>query len=85
MCAILVTLYRKNKEALERVLKRFTWMLLKLDISHKERLEKLGLFSPECWRFGVDLLEVYKMMRGLNGLNSQNLLSQAGNVKYPRP
>ena len=59
-------------EALERVQKRFTRMLPGMEgISHEERLEKLGLFSLERQRLRGDLIEVYKMMRGMDRVDSQ--------------
>ena len=56
-------------EALERVQKRFTRMLPRLEgISYEERLEKLGLFSLERRRLRGDLIEVYKIEgRGQSG------------------
>ena len=61
-------------EALERVQKRFTRMLPGMeDISYEERLEKLGLFSLERRRLRGDLIEVYKIMRGMDRVDSQKL------------
>eukprot|EP00061_Rhincodon_typus_P007698 g29660.t1 len=56
--------YRKDVEALQRVQKKFTRMLLELEgMNYKERLEKLWLFSLERWMLRGDLIEVYKIMR----------------------
>ena len=42
---------RKDIIKLERVQKRFTWMLPGLDgLSYKDMLDRLGLFSLECRR-----------------------------------
>ena len=66
--------YQKDVEALERVQKRFTRMLPGMEgISYEERLEKLGLFSLERRRLRGDLIEVYKIMRGMDRLDSQKL------------
>ena len=66
--------YRKDVEALERVQKRFTRMLPGLEgMSYKERLDKLGLFSLERRRLRGDLIEVYKIMRDIDRVDSQNL------------
>ena len=66
--------YQKDVEALERVQKRFTRMLAGMGgISYEERLEKLGLFSSERRRLRGNLIEVYKMMRGMDIVDSQKL------------
>ena len=58
-------------EALERVQKRFTRMLPGMEgISYEERLEKLGLFSLERWGLRGNLIEVYKIMRGMDRVDS---------------
>ena len=75
--------YQKDVEALERVQKRFTRMLPGMeDISYEERLEKLGLFSLERRRLREDLIEVYKIMRGMDRVGSQKLFPQGGRVNY---
>ena len=59
---------------MERVQKRFTRMLPGMEgISYEERLEKLGLFSLERRRLRGDLIEVYKIMRGMDRVDSQKL------------
>ena len=66
--------YQKDVEALERVQKRFTRMLPDMaGISYEERLEKLGLFSLERRRLRGNLIEVYKIMRGMDRVDSQKL------------
>ena len=66
--------YQKDMEALEGVQKRFTRMLPGMEgISYEERLEKLGLFSLEQRRLRGDLIEVYKIMRGMDRVDSQKL------------
>ena len=63
---------------LERVQKRFTRMLPGMEgISYEERLEKLGLFSLERRRLRGDLIEVYKIMRGMDRVDSQKLFPRA--------
>ena len=65
---------QKDEEALERVQKRFTRMLPGMEgISYEERLEKLGLFSLERRRLRGDMMEVYKIMRGMDRVDSQKL------------
>ena len=56
---------------MERVQKRFTRMLPGMEgISYEE---KLGLFSLERRRVRGDLIEVYKIMRGMDRVDSQML------------
>ena len=65
--------YQKDVEALERAQKRFSRMLPGMEgISYEERLEKCGLFSLERRRLRGDLIEVYKIMRGMDRVDSQN-------------
>jgi len=65
---------RKDVEALERVQRRFTRMLPGMEgRSYEERLRELGLFSLERRRMRADLIEVYKMIRGIDRVYSQRL------------
>ena len=54
--------------------KRFTRMLPGLEgMSYKERLDKPGLFSLEWRTLRGDLIEIYKILRGIVRVDSQNL------------
>lgn len=51
--------------------KRFHGKLFGLDnISYKERLDKLQLRSVECQRLDDNLMEVYKIMRDMDRVDS---------------
>eukprot|EP00061_Rhincodon_typus_P005166 g24374.t1 len=66
--------YRKVIIKLERVQKRFTRMLLGMEgLSYKERLDRLGFFSLEHGRLRGDLIEVYKIVRGIDRINGSFL------------
>ena len=61
--------YKMDIIKLERVQKRFTRMLPGLDgLSYKERLDRLRRFFLERRRLRGDLIEVYKIMRGIDQL-----------------
>jgi len=63
--------YRKDMKALERVQRRFTRMLLGLEgMPYEERLRELRFFSLERRWMRGDLIEVYKMMRSIDRLDS---------------
>ena len=50
-------------------------------LSYKEKLDRLGLFSREHRRLRGDLLEVYKIMRGLDQLDRQYFFPKVGECK----
>ena len=71
--------YKKDVEALERVQRRFTRMLPGMvGRSYEERLRDLRLFSLERRRLRGDLIETYKMIRGLDRVDSESLFPRMG-------
>ncbi|PLS49478.1 hypothetical protein CYV29_15670, partial [Carnobacterium maltaromaticum] len=71
--------YQKDVDALERVQRRFTRMLPGMEgASYEERLSRLGLFSLERRRLRGDLIEVYKIMRGIDRVDSKRLFPRVG-------
>ena len=70
--------YRKDVEALERVQRRFTRMLPGLEsMQFDQRLRELGLYSLERRRMRGDMIEVYKILRGIDRVDSQCLFPRA--------
>eukprot|EP00061_Rhincodon_typus_P008468 g31095.t1 len=72
---------RKNVK-LDRVQKRFGRMLPRLEVpNYREGLNRLGLFSLEHRRLKGDLTDGYKIVRGMDRVNSQGLFSGLGESK----
>jgi len=66
--------YRKDVNKIERVQRRFTRMLPGLEkLSYRERLNRLGLYSLERRRMRGDLIEVYKILMGIDRVNASRL------------
>eukprot|EP00061_Rhincodon_typus_P018000 g46974.t1 len=63
-------------------LTRFIRILLRLDdLTYVEKLDRLGLLSLECRRLRDDLIEVYKIMRGIDKVNNKSLFPSMGEFK----
>eukprot|EP00061_Rhincodon_typus_P013709 g40246.t1 len=74
--------YGKDIVKLDRVLKRFIRMLPGMEnLTCKERLVRLGLFSLEHRKLRVDLTEVYKIMRSIDWVNDSYLFPRMGDFK----
>jgi len=59
--------YIKDKEKLEKIQHRFSKLIPELrDLPYENRIERLGLWTLEESRNRADLIEVYKMHRGLS-------------------
>ena len=66
--------YRKDINKIERVQRRCTRMLPGFkQLSYRERLNKLGLYSLERRRLRGDLIEVFKMMKGIDRVDVDKL------------
>jgi ribonucleases P/MRP protein subunit RPP40 len=61
--------YKKDAQLLERVQHRFTKMIPELArLPYNERLNRLGITTLEERRNRADLIEMYKMYRGLSAI-----------------
>eukprot|EP00061_Rhincodon_typus_P012572 g38393.t1 len=68
---------REDIIKLEKIQKRFTRMLPGLEgLSYKERLDRLALLLLKRKKLRGDLIEVYKIMRGINKVNDKCLFLQ---------
>ena len=62
--------YVKDKELLERIQHRFTRMIPELrNLPYLQRLEELKLWTLEERRTRADLIEVYKIIRGISSVS----------------
>jgi ribonucleases P/MRP protein subunit RPP40 len=72
---------KKDIEVLEKVQRRATKMVDGYrGIEYEERLKRIGLTTLEVRRERADLLEVFKILKGMEGLDRDQFFSDAGNV-----
>ena len=64
--------FRKDIDAIERVQRRVTRLIPGLArLSYEERLkEMIGLYSRERRRFRRDLIEMFKIMKGIDKISA---------------
>ncbi|CAM5105037.1 unnamed protein product [Natator depressus] len=73
---------QKDTLALEKVQKRATKMIRGLErVPSEERLKRLGLFSLEKRRLRGDMVEVYKIMSGVEKVNKEKLFTCSHNIR----
>ena len=70
---------RKDVLAMEGVQQRFTRLIPGMaGMTYEERLGRLGLYSLEFRRMRGDLIETYKILAGLDRLDSERMFPMAG-------
>eukprot|EP00061_Rhincodon_typus_P004814 g23487.t1 len=70
--------YRKDVITLEKVQRKFAQMLPEMkSLSYEERLDKLGLFFLQQRKLRGHLIEVYKIMTGIDIVDHENLFLMA--------
>jgi len=68
--------YKKDKELLEKVQRRFTKMIINMEgISYKDRLTCLNSWSLEERRNRQDVIEIFQMSQGKSIMGLQNLFT----------
>ena len=70
---------RKDIHALEAVQRRFTSLIPGMrGLSYEERLSRLGRYSLEFRRMRGDLIETYKILKGIDRVDAERLFPPAG-------
>ena len=65
----------KDPDILEGIQRRITKMIPSLrNLSYKERLKRLGIISLRHRRLRVDMIEVFKLIHGIEKVNVGKLL-----------
>jgi len=73
---------RKDILALEAVQRRFTRLIPEMrGLPYEERLSRLGLYSLEFRRMRGDLIETYKIMKGIDKIEAGKLFPLVGETK----
>jgi len=77
--------YKKDKELLEKVQRRFTKMIVNMDgLGYEDRFQRLKLWSLEERRNRQDLIGVFKMSKGMTRIRLQELFTLEENIKGTR-
>ena len=72
--------YVKDREMLEKVQRRFTRMVLGLgDLGYEERLGVLGLMTLEERKNRSDMVEMFRVLRGLSAIPVETFFELNGN------
>ena len=70
---------RKDVVALGTVQRRFTRLILGMKgLTYEERLNSLGLYSLEFRRMRGDLIEIYKILKGIDKVNADQMFPLMG-------
>jgi len=74
--------YKKDKELLERLQHRFTWMIKEVrDKDYPDRLRELNLWTLEEGRNRADSVELFKMYKGHTTIDFESLFTLDCNNK----
>jgi len=77
--------YKKDKELIGKDQRRFTKMIANINrLSYEDRLQSLKLWSLEERRNRQDLIEVFKMSKGVTRIRLQELFTLEENNKGTR-
>ena len=73
---------RKDVLAIEGAQRRFTRLIPGMaGLSYEERLSGLGLYSLEFRRVRGDLIETYKILTGLDKIDSERMFPMVGRIQ----
>ena len=77
----LVSILKEDIRILEKVQRRATRLIHGLEnLSYEDRLERTGLYSLECRRQRGDLIETFKILKGLEEIQAEKLFTLS---QYP--
>ena len=72
---------KKDIQTLEKVQRRATRIIHGMEnLTYQERLENTGLYSLECRRQRGDLIETFKILNGLEEIQSENFFTLSHNT-----
>ena len=73
---------KKDIRTLEKVHRRATRSIHGMEnLTYEERLENTGLYSLECRRQRGDLIETFKIIKGLEGIKRENFFTFSHNTR----
>ena len=83
MHTILSPINVKDADILEGIQKRATKMIPSLrNLSYEERLKRLGMFSLRHRRLRGDMIEVFKVIHGIDKVNLGKLFSMEEDMTF---
>ena len=74
--------FRKDVDAIEKVQCRATGLILgQARLSYEERLMETGLLSRERRRLRGDMIEMFKIMKGIDKINADELFNRVDSAR----
>ena len=78
MCAVLVTTVPEDIDAIEKVQRRATRLIPGLArLGDEERLKETGLYILERRRLRGDMIDMFKIMKGIGKISADEFIQQS--------